>query len=62
MSLQSKTEQSVPLLIILSIVVISFGALVEIVPLFFMKSTTEPIEGLKPYTAMQLTGIRRVSR
>ena len=56
MSLQTKTEKSVPLLIILSIIVISVGALVEIVPLFFMKSTTQPIDGLKPYTAMQLTG------
>jgi len=56
MSLHAKAEKSVPLLIILSIVVISFGALVQILPLFFMKSTTEPIDGLKPYTAMQLTG------
>lgn len=56
MSIQQKAEKSVPLLIILSIIVISFGALVEVVPLFFMKSTTTPIDGLKPYTAMQLTG------
>jgi len=56
MSLQTKAEKSVPLLIILSIIVISFGGLVQIVPLFFMKSTTQPIEGLKPYTALQLSG------
>ena len=56
MSLQTKTEKSVPLLIILSIIVILFGAAVEIIPLFFMKSTTQPIDGLKPYTALQLTG------
>ena len=56
MSIQEKTEKSVPLLIILSIIAVAFGGLVEIVPLFFMKSTTEPIEGLKPYTALQLTG------
>jgi cytochrome c oxidase cbb3-type subunit 2 len=36
--------------------VVSFGGLVEIVPLFFQKSTTEPIKGLKPYTALQLAG------
>ena len=54
MSLQTKTEKSVPLLIILSIIVILFGAAVEIIPLFFMKSTTQPIDGLKPYTALQL--------
>ena len=56
MSLQAKIEKSVPLLIIFSIIVISFGGLVQIVPLFFMKSMTQPIEGLKPYTAMELTG------
>lgn len=36
--------------------VISVGALVEIVPLFFQKQTTQPIEGLKPLTALQLEG------
>ena len=35
---------------------LSFGGLVEIVPLFFQKSTTQPIEGLKPYTALQVIG------
>ena len=43
-------------MMILIIVVISIGGLVQIVPLFFMHSTTEPVEGLKPYTALQLTG------
>jgi cbb3-type cytochrome c oxidase subunit II len=33
-----------------------FGGLVEIVPLFFQKSTTQPVEGVKPYTALQLAG------
>jgi len=51
-----KVEKNLPLLIVLIIVVISFGGLVEIVPLFFMKSTTEPVEGLKPYAALQLAG------
>ncbi len=49
-------EKNIGLMIILIIVVISFGALVEIVPLFFQSSTTKPIEGLKPLTAMQLEG------
>ena len=44
------------LLIVLVILVVSIGGLVEIVPLFFQKSTTEPVAGLKPYTALQLTG------
>jgi len=44
------------LLIVLCILVVSIGGLVEIVPLFFQKSTTEPVTGLKPYTALQLAG------
>jgi cytochrome c oxidase cbb3-type subunit 2 len=44
------------LLIVLCILVVSVGGLVEIVPLFFQKSTTEPVTGLKPYTALQLAG------
>lgn len=49
-------EKNIGLMIILIIVVISFGALVEIVPLFFQSSTTKPVEGLKPLTALQLEG------
>ena len=44
------------LMIVLIVLVIAVGGLVEIVPLFFQKSTTEPIKGLKPYTALQLMG------
>jgi cytochrome c oxidase cbb3-type subunit 2 len=51
-----KVERNLGLLIILTILVISVGALVEIVPLFFQKSTTTPVAGLKPYTALQLEG------
>jgi len=32
------------------------GGIVEIVPLFFQRSTTQPVEGLKPYTPLQLAG------
>jgi cytochrome c oxidase cbb3-type subunit 2 len=49
-------EKNMGLLIVLIIVAISFGGLVEIVPLFFQKSTTEPVAGLKPYTALELSG------
>ncbi len=49
-------EKNLGLMIILIIVAISFGALVEIVPLFFSKQVNEPIEGLKPITALQLEG------
>ena len=44
------------LLIVLILIALAIGGIVEIVPLFFQRSTTEPIEGLKPYTALQLTG------
>ncbi len=49
-------EKNIGLMIIFIIIAISFGALVEIVPLAFQKETTEPIKGLKPLNAMQLTG------
>ena len=44
------------LMIVLILLVVAIGGLVEIVPLFFLKSTTQPIAGLKPYTALQLAG------
>jgi cytochrome c oxidase cbb3-type subunit 2 len=53
---QDLIERNTGWLIILVILVVSVGGLVEIVPLFFQKSTTEPVKGLKPYTALQLTG------
>ncbi|MFM8555853.1 MAG: cytochrome-c oxidase, cbb3-type subunit II [Betaproteobacteria bacterium] len=52
----AKIEKNLPLMIVLIILAISFGGLVEIVPLFFQKSTTEPVAGLKPYDALALTG------
>jgi cytochrome c oxidase cbb3-type subunit 2 len=49
-------EKNTGLMIVLILVAISFGALVELVPLFFQKQTTEPIDGLKPLSAMALEG------
>ena len=49
-------ERNQALLILLVILVISVGGLVEIVPLSFTKSVTEPVAGLKPYAPLQLTG------
>ena len=49
-------EKNPWLLIGLVLLVVSIGGLVEIVPLFFQKSTTEPIAGLKPYSALRLVG------
>ncbi|MBU0602264.1 MAG: cytochrome-c oxidase, cbb3-type subunit II [Gammaproteobacteria bacterium] len=49
-------ERNVGLLIVLTLVVVAIGGLVEIVPLFFQHSTTEPVEGVKPYEPLQLVG------
>lgn len=49
-------EKNIGLMMILIIIVISIGGLVEIVPLFFIKDTTEPVAGLKPYSALRLEG------
>jgi cytochrome c oxidase cbb3-type subunit 2 len=49
-------ERNQALLIVLVILVVAVGGLVEIVPLYFQRSVTEPVAGLKPYTPLQLTG------
>ncbi len=51
-----RIERNQALMIILIILVIAVGGLVEIVPLSFQKSLTEPVAGLKPYSALELTG------
>lgn len=49
-------EKNIGLMVILIVVAISFGGLVEVVPQFFSKETTEPVEGLKPLAAVELEG------
>lgn len=49
-------EKNVLLMIVLILLAVSFGGLTEIVPLFFEKSTTVPMKGLKPLTALELEG------
>ena len=49
-------ERNTALMVVLIVVVISIGGLVEIVPLFHQRSTTEPVAGLEPYGALELTG------
>ena len=44
------------LMIVLILLTVAVGGMVEIIPLFFQRSTTEPVDGLKPYTALQLAG------
>lgn len=51
-----KVEKNIGLMIILVILIVSIGGLVQIVPLFFMQSTTKPVDGLKPYPALELAG------
>jgi len=51
-----KVETNIGLMMVLIFVVILVGGLIEIVPLFFTKSTTEPVDGLKPYSSIQLAG------
>ncbi len=49
-------EQKTGLMAILVVLLVSVGGLVEIVPLYFQRSTTEPVSGLKPYDALRLAG------
>ena len=51
-----RVEKSVGLLIVFTLIAVSFGGLAEIVPLFWQQSTTEPLETLKPYTALEMEG------
>ena len=53
---QEYVEQNLPWFIVLVILVVSVAGLVEIVPLYFQNATTQPVRGLMPYTALQLTG------
>jgi len=54
--IQDKVETKVGVLIVLSLFVVIWGGLAQIVPLFFQTSTTEAVAGLKPYSALQLEG------
>ena len=49
-------EKNIGWMIILTILVVAVGGLVEIVPLYFQKSTTTAVEGVKPYPPLQLVG------
>ncbi len=49
-------EKSIPLMAILVVIVISIGGLVEIVPLFYLESVIEKVEGMRPYTPLELKG------
>ncbi|HEX9300831.1 MAG TPA: cytochrome-c oxidase, cbb3-type subunit II [Casimicrobiaceae bacterium] len=53
---QEAIEKNVGWMIVFIVLLVSVGGLVEIVPLYFQKSTTEPVKGIEPYTPLQLTG------
>ncbi len=59
MSIMSKhkiIETNATLLLILSLLVVTIGGIVELVPLFFMDSTIEKVKGVRPYTPLELAG------
>ena len=49
-------ERNLPLMVVMIVIALSWGGMAEIVPLFFNKDTTTPVEGLKPLNAVQLEG------
>ncbi|MFI8482668.1 cytochrome-c oxidase, cbb3-type subunit II [Pseudomonas sp. NPDC078700] len=49
-------EKNIGLMALLMVLCVSIGGLTQIVPLFFQDVTNDPVEGLKPYTALQLEG------
>ncbi len=51
-----KIERNVTLLLVLSLLVVTIGGIVEIAPLFWMQSTIEKVEGMRPYTPLELAG------
>ncbi|HHX35007.1 MAG TPA: cytochrome-c oxidase, cbb3-type subunit II [Gammaproteobacteria bacterium] len=56
MKRHERVEKNVGLLALFMVIAVSIGGLVQIVPLFFQDMVNEPVEGLKPYTALQLEG------
>ena len=56
MNFHESIEKNSAVLVLLIILVVAVGGLVEIVPLYFQRSTTEPVAGLKPYGPLQLVG------
>ncbi len=57
-----KIEKNSILLLILTVIVVSIGGLVEIVPLFRIETTIEKVEGMRPYTPLELAGAKIYKR
>lgn len=56
MNLHKKSEKNVVIMAIFTLIVVAIGGLVEIVPLFYLKNTIEPVQGMRPYTPLELAG------
>jgi cytochrome c oxidase cbb3-type subunit 2 len=52
----AKIERHATLLLVLSFLVVTVGGLVQIVPLFYLENTIEEVEGMRPYSPLELTG------
>jgi cytochrome c oxidase cbb3-type subunit 2 len=53
-----KLEKHATLLLVLSFLVVTIGGIVQIVPLFYLENTIEEVEGVRPYSPLELTGKR----
>lgn len=51
-----KVERNVTVLMVLSLLVVAVGGIVEIVPLFYISNTIEKVQGMRPYTPLELAG------
>ncbi len=51
-----KIEKNATLLLVLSFLVVTIGGIVEIVPLFYLENTIEKVEGVRPYSPLELKG------
>lgn len=56
LSLHNKSEKNSGLLAIFVVIVVSIGAIVEIVPLFYLENTVEEVDGVRPYSPLELAG------
>jgi cytochrome c oxidase cbb3-type subunit 2 len=56
MKSHEKLEKNIGLLTLFMVIAVAIGGLTQIVPLFFQDVVNEPVEGMKPYTALQLEG------
>ncbi len=54
--MEMRSDRNIGLMIVLILFVASIGGIVQLVPLYFQRSVTEPVEGLEPHSPLQLAG------